>query len=106
MNLDSITIGNKWHGDKGINVMRPSLLGNPFVIGTHGTREQVIEKYRCWLRDQYRYKTKVYNALMVLVERVSNGEDIVLVCCCSPKPCHAEVIKDAIFRIINRKTTN
>jgi Domain of unknown function (DUF4326) len=27
----------------------PSLLGNPFRIGEHGTRKEAIEKYRRWL---------------------------------------------------------
>ncbi len=27
-------------------------LGNPFVIGTHGTREEVEVRYRAWLPNQ------------------------------------------------------
>jgi hypothetical protein len=29
---------------------RPSMWGNPFVIGKDGTRAEVVEKYECWLR--------------------------------------------------------
>lgn len=31
---------------------RPSKFGNPFVIGIHGTRSEVIAKYDAWIRTQ------------------------------------------------------
>ena len=32
-----------------VYVGRPSKWGNPFVIGKHGTRDQVVAKYRAYL---------------------------------------------------------
>ena len=34
---------------------RPSIWGNPFVIGKDGTRGEVIEKYERWLLRQPRW---------------------------------------------------
>jgi len=33
----------------GVYIGRPGLLGNPFEIGVHGDREDVIRLYRQWL---------------------------------------------------------
>jgi hypothetical protein len=41
---------------------------------------------------------------MELVEMVRDGETITLVCFCHPLPCHGEVIKDAIFKIIQQES--
>lgn len=35
-------------------VGRPSALGNPFLVGRDGTREDVIARYRKWLRAQWK----------------------------------------------------
>lgn len=69
-----ITVDNKYHGDTGINVMRGhSHLANLFIMGVHGTRKEVLEKYLDWLREQYKSKnTQAYHELMNLVERVFN----------------------------------
>lgn len=61
---------------------RPSVLGNPFIIGKHGTREQVIEMYRQWALTQ----PHVMSAIMAL------ADDDVLGCWCHPQPCHGQVI--------------
>jgi hypothetical protein len=63
-----------------VYVGRPSKWGNPFKIGKHGTREQVIEAYRLWL-----LRGNLKDDLNEL-----KGKD--LVCWCSPLPCHADVL--------------
>lgn len=35
-----------------VYVGRPSIWGNPFVIGKDGTRDEVIAKYGSWLMQQ------------------------------------------------------
>ena len=35
-----------------VYIGRPSQFGNPYVIGRDGTREEVITKYRIWIRQQ------------------------------------------------------
>lgn len=63
-------------------VGRPSKYGNPFVIGRHGTREQVIERYRDHLKSNPH--------LVNLARQELRGKD--LVCFCSPLACHADVL--------------
>ncbi len=94
-----ITVVNKRHGMDGINIMRGSIFGNPYRLQDGYSREDVIELYRKWLREQYRKKTNVYDALLRLVKRYATGEDIILVCCCKPKACHGDVLKYAIEKI-------
>lgn len=61
---------------------RPGPFGNPFVIGSDGSREQVIEKFRLWLRSRPSFIDKVRNEL----------RDKVLGCYCKPLPCHGDVL--------------
>jgi len=63
-----------------IYIGRPSKWGNPFKIGKHGNREEVIKKYRDWL-------TYFQDDLPLSELR---GKD--LVCWCAPKPCHGDVL--------------
>lgn len=60
---------------------RGSPVGNPFVIGRDGTREEVIEKFKCWAPTQ----PKVMEAIHAL-----RGHD--LSCFCKPKACHCDWI--------------
>lgn len=66
-----------------IYIGRPSKWGNPFVIGQHGSREQVIAKYRQWLPNQ----PELLAALHGLRGRT-------LGCWCSPKTCHGDVLAE------------
>lgn len=60
---------------------RPSKWGNPFIVGKHGTREQVILKYMDWIQKN----PDLLNCISELT-----GKD--LVCFCSPKACHGDVL--------------
>ena len=61
-----------------IYVGRPTKWGNPYKIGVDGNREEVIAKYREWLKKK-------------LEEDPLKGKD--LACWCPlNKPCHADVI--------------
>jgi hypothetical protein len=59
---------------------RPSPLGNPFVIGRDGTREEVIAKHAAWVETQ----PQLIPLILVL-----RGYD--LVCFCAPEPCHCDL---------------
>ena len=61
---------------------RPSPLGNPFIIGKDGTRDDVIQKYEVYIRDN--------KELLRIVELLPNNA--VLGCYCKPKACHGDVI--------------
>jgi len=64
---------------------RPSKLGNPFRIGVHGTREQVIAKYRAWIPTQPH-----------LLKLLAELKDKRLGCYCKPLPCHGDVLVEMI----------
>lgn len=75
---------NKYKDNVGIAdvyIGRPSIWGNPFVIGKDGTRKEVIEMYRVWIQT----KPHLLNQLYKL-----KGKN--LVCFCSPYACHGDVL--------------
>lgn len=64
-----------------VYVGRPSVWGNPFKAGVHGTREEVIEMYREYLLGNER--------LMAMLPELRGKT---LGCWCAPKVCHADVL--------------
>lgn len=68
---------------------RPSPFGNPYKIGRDGTREEVIEKYRIFFRQQRLMTPITDNAY--IDERIRGH---FLVCHCAPKPCHGDVLME------------
>jgi hypothetical protein len=67
--------------EHGKYIGRPTKWGNPFYIGTDGTRAEVIEKYEKWIRGQPK-----------LLESLGELEDRILVCYCAPLACHGDVL--------------
>ena len=68
--------------------MRPGFWGNPFSIGTDGSREEVLQKYRDWfdLMLNCPQKDVFLQALTKLAEAPA------LVCCCKPQDCHGDIL--------------
>ena len=95
--MTEINVMNKtsYTGD-GEYIGRPSPLGNPFKIGKDGTREETIQKYRIWLWKQIQQQTPAYDEFIRLA-RLATNEPVTLVCWCTPQPCHADVIKNALI---------
>jgi hypothetical protein len=73
-----------------VYIGRPSVFGNPFVIGRDGTREDVVEKYREWFHAQD--SAEWVRELRQLL-RNARHSDLNLVCWCAPQACHGDVIK-------------
>jgi hypothetical protein len=95
-----IRIANKkTYRGSGVYIGRPSLLGNPFHIGMHGTRAEVIAQYRVWLWQQIQARTAVFQELQRLAQQAQHG-DLVLLCWCKESdrevPCHGDVVQAAI----------
>lgn len=65
-----------------VYIGRPSIFGNPFVIGRDGNREEVIAKYRMHLDFNPDLKVLAYQML--------RGKD--LVCHCAPLACHGDIL--------------
>lgn len=65
-----------------VYVGRPSIWGNPFQCGRHGSRDEVIALFEAWLLAQ--------PALVTRAKAELRGK--VLGCWCAPLRCHAEVL--------------
>jgi len=74
-----------------VYVGRPSPLGNPFEIGRHGSRAEVIEQYDRWLTER-EVEGEVGEELSRLLSIAVSG-DLELECWCAPQACHADIIK-------------
>ena len=79
--------GKDEHGDV-VRIDRRTRWGNPFVIGRHGSREDVIERYRAWLWRKVKSGGISLSELAAL-----NGKT--LACHCHPLPCHGDVLVKA-----------
>ena len=67
-----------------VYIGRPGPWGNPFVVGEHGTREEVVEQYAEWLLSQ--------PDLVAKAKKDLKGK--VLGCWCAPKLCHGDILSE------------
>ena len=80
-----LVVNKRDHVPFDVYVGRPSVYGNPFVIGKDGTRDEVIDKYRA----------HILSAPKVLVPHIkATLKGKVLACWCAPKSCHADVLAE------------
>lgn len=68
-----------------VYVGRPSKWGNPYILGKHGNRQQVVQMFCEYLRSA----TNLEGGVPLAVQEL-RGKD--LVCWCAPKRCHADVL--------------
>lgn len=66
-----------------------SPFSNPFKIGKHGTREEVIKQYRSYIVEKLENDSDLQQQLLELKDRN-------LGCWCSPEPCHGDVLLDLV----------
>jgi hypothetical protein len=76
---------NKRVSEFDVYIGRGSKWGNPFRIGDHGDRDQVIAEYQ-------RYICLRPNLIAALGELRGKR----LGCFCAPKPCHGDVLVDLV----------
>ena len=87
----SMHVLNKKNGKIPVHAVyigRPSVFGNPFVVGRDGDRKEVIEEYTLWLKRKIHRDEVFFDQVRSLF-----GRD--LVCWCSPLPCHGDVLREA-----------
>ncbi len=78
------------------NVMRGTPLGNKWVIGKDGTRDEVISYYKVWLDKQIKNKNKDVCDYLNLIFNEAKENDVWLECCCKNLNCHGDYIKEII----------
>ena len=66
-----------------VYIGRGSKWGNPFKIGQHGTRSEVIQKYREYIVENQKLMASLHEL---------KGKT--LVCFCKPQACHGDVLKE------------
>ena len=71
-----------------VRIDRRTRWGNPYVIGRHGTRAEVIALYRVELWRRIR-------AGEIALEELAKLDGRRLACWCAPKPCHGDVLARA-----------
>lgn len=77
-----------------VDCMRPNVLGNPFPLKDESKRDECIEQFR-----QYLWKEMKGNGeVRILMRKLAySTESFALLCCCKPKSCHTDVIKNALI---------
>ena len=74
-------------------------LANPISLfheAINQNRKLAVSFYMIWLQETIKKDGKTRAAFLDLVERVLKEQRIKLICCCAPKLCHANALKDAI----------
>jgi hypothetical protein len=66
-----------------VYIGRPGQWGNPFYMGPDGSREEVIEKYREWIKTQPQLLAQLP---MLKGKRLG--------CYCHPLPCHGDILAE------------
>ena len=84
-----------YHGAS-VYIGRPTALGNPFVIGKDGTRDEVLKKYRRGLWRAMQSGNERVMAELKRLATMASESDLILSCWCAPEPCHGEIIRAAI----------
>lgn len=75
-----------------VYIGRGSEWGNPFIIGVHGTRKQVIKKYKEWIPTQ------------PIWHRLHELEGKRLGCHCKPNhDCHGDFLAETINARMNMR---
>jgi hypothetical protein len=76
-----------------IRVDRVSVLGNPYKLKTEDQRDEVCDKYEKYFNSQISNNNDFFCELENLVNIYNYYGKLNLFCWCTPKRCHAEVIK-------------
>jgi hypothetical protein len=80
-----VYIGRAWAG------LPESKWHNPYRIGVHGTREQVLERYEMYIRRR-----------PDLIKALPELRDKRLGCWCHPLPCHGDVLVRLIDEFVGK----
>lgn len=84
-------------------LLAESVLANPFVVGVHGNRTEVIMKYKRWLWIEFWEKGEVYEEVLRIARLVLEGRKIKLACWCKPQACHGDIVKALVEWLIKEK---
>jgi len=69
-------------------------------------RGETLSLYLEWLRVAYRGIPEVRAQMLNLADRLDAGERIALGCHCKPAGCHADVLRDALIKLVRYRHQN
>ena len=78
-----------------VYIGRGSIWGNIYKIGVDGNRNEVIRKYRIYMRDKLMGNEDMIDKLLSLDGKC-------LVCYCKPLACHGDVLEEFIKEMKER----
>lgn len=80
-------------------------LGNNHEMAeeTPEERSRVISEFRKDVDKSRRNGGQIWRAIEELADRIEAGEKLGLQCWCTPKPCHADVIKSAVTYVLRQR---
>lgn len=81
-----------------VYIGRPSVFGNPFLIGIDGDRAEVVEKYRAYFQKKISEDPHFRTEVAMLRGKV-------LGCFCKPLACHGDVIVEHLENVHARVFT-
>ena len=84
-----MTVLNKYKDQipiEAIYIGRGTKYGNPFPIGDTCTREESVEKYKRYIKNQIKLGH-------ITLEDLAHLHNKDLVCFCAPKKCHGDVLE-------------
>jgi hypothetical protein len=101
--VSEIIVAHVRDGIPGVYIGRPmrgragSVLGNPFRISAESARAGAIADYEGWLRKRMRDVDSVQARELDRLARILERDGrFVLLCWCSPLPCHGDVVAKII----------
>lgn len=93
------------NGRKAVNAARPGKLGNPFVVGRHGTRAECVDLHRkllagylCISVDLACIEAQRAHRVYVRANR-KRLRGCNIACWCKGRPCHG----DTLLEVFNRR---
>ena len=104
---DKIKVVNKYKvKSKYVDIMigSGSALGNPYALAHDMNQQEKVERFDEYLGRQLKVRDGVARKEMEnLLECVLAGETIRLGCCCKPKPCHGDAIKNRLVKAAHKR---
>jgi hypothetical protein len=111
-----VEVGNVRRGDlnradaeylgRGTRGLTASPLASHYWATTDDDRQLATARYREWLADRIAGGDRtVIGELDRLARRARDTGSLMLVCWCTPKPCHAGVVRDAILALLDTEAS-
>ena len=83
-----VSVNMRTSAEYDVRIDRTTQWGNPFVVGKHGSRDEVVAYYKQWLWARIKDGT-------VSTELLATLDGKRLGCWCAPQACHGDVLTAA-----------